>query len=116
MNIEEIREYCISKPFTEETFPFDDVTLVFKVRGKMFMMLPLDEPYFISMKCDPERAIELRERYQGIQGAYHMNKKYWNQVSIKGDIPDKLIKELIDHSFELVVAKLPKALRFEINE
>lgn len=111
MNIEEIREYCIRKKEVEETFPFDDVTLVFKVCGKMFLLIPLDNPVHICMKCDPDRSINLRDRYEGIEGAFHFNKKYWNQVSLCGNVPPKLVFELIDHSYNEVVAKLPRRIR-----
>ena len=115
MNIETLRQYCLTKPFTTEEFPFDDVSLVFKVMGKMFLLLPLDTPDSISVKCDPGYAIELREKYSGIEGAYHFNKKYWNSVSLNDDdIPDKLILGLIDHSYNQVVLKLPKYQREQI--
>ena len=79
MDIETLREYCLTFADVEETFPFDDVSLVFKVKGKMFLLLPLDAPEWVSMKCDPERAIDLRERYAGVAPAWHFNKKHWNQ-------------------------------------
>lgn len=108
MNIENARLYMASKPETTESFPFGDGVLVFKVLDKMFALLSLDRPFYINLKCDPERAIMLREEYEEITPGYHMNKKHWNSVSIEGNLPDELIKELIDHSFDLVVAKLPK--------
>lgn len=111
MNIEEIREYCLNKAFTEECLPFDEWTLVFKVHGKMFAMLPLDKPYTISLKCNPRYSLELRETHQGINPAWHMNKKHWNQVSVQGDIDDMLLTHLIDHSYTLVFNKLPMKLR-----
>lgn len=111
MDIETLREYCLTFADVEETFPFDDVSLVFKVKGKMFLLLPLDAPEWVSMKCDPERAIDLRERYAGVAPAWHFNKKHWNQVSLSSDVPDSLIKELVRHSYELVRAKLPKQMR-----
>ena len=117
MNIEILRQYCLTKPFTTEEFPFDDVNLVFKVMNKMFLLLPLDNPDSISVKCDPDYAIELREKYSGIEGAYHFNKKYWNSISLNhDDISDKLILDLIDHSYEQVVLKLPKLHREQISE
>ena len=109
MDIEKCREICISlHPEIQETFPFDDVSLVMKIAGKMFALLPLNTPDLISLKCDPERAIELRERYCGIEPAFHFNKKYWNQVTLRSDVPDSLIEELIIHSFQLVAAKLTR--------
>lgn len=114
MDVELIREYCLSLPHTTEHFPFDEVTLVFKIEGKMYMLISLDNPVKISMKCDPEKALLLREKYMGIEPAHHFNKKHWNQISILGDIPDNLIKELILHSYKLVIAKLPLKIRMEL--
>lgn len=108
MNIEEIREYCLSKPEVTESFPFDEFSLVFKVMDKMFALLPLELNDRISLKCDPERAIELRETYRGVEGAYYFNKKYWNSVRLDADVPEELVKELIDHSYDEVVKKLPR--------
>lgn len=109
MNIEEIREYCISKPGVTEGFPFDESTLVFKVMNKIYALVGLERiPLFINLKCDPERAIELRELYEDIQPGYHMNKQQWNSVYFTGSIPKNLIQELIDHSYELVVKGLKK--------
>ncbi len=108
MNIEEIREYCISKEFVEETFPFDEDTLVFKVLGKMFLLISLSEPNSFNVKCDPERSVELREQYSEIIPGWHMNKKMWNTVYVNGSIPRKLLLELIDHSYEEVIKRLPK--------
>ncbi len=117
MDILEIRDYCLSKPFTEESLPFDDKTLVIKVMGKMFILISLDEPTFpkINVKCDPELAIDLRERYTCVAMGYHMNKKLWNTISIDGSVSDKLIKEWIDHSYEEVVKKLTKKQQLEIG-
>jgi len=109
MNKEELREYCIGLKAVTEHFPFDDVSLVFKVGGKMFALLPLNTiETSISLKCDPERAIELREQYEAITPAYHFNKKHWNSIKNDSSISSNLIKELINHSYELVVAGLPK--------
>ena len=109
MNIEEFREYCMSKPGVTEEFPFDEVTLVFKVAGKVFVLTNLDGDWSLNLKCDPERAIELREQYPAIQPGYHMNKVHWNTVMMDGSLSQKLILELIDHSYQLVVDKLPKS-------
>jgi predicted DNA-binding protein (MmcQ/YjbR family) len=110
MNKEELREYCLSMNGASEYFPFDEVSLVFKIQKKMFAVLPLDaEDTCISMKCDPDRAIELREKYVAVKPAYHFNKKHWNTVyteNTENPIPDKLVKELIKHSYDLVVKKI----------
>ncbi len=113
MNIEEFREYCLNKNKVTEEFPFDEVTLVFKVCNKLFALTGLDNPEFaINLKCDPEWAEELRETYDGvIVPGYHMNKKHWNTVYVNGSIPEKLLKKLVDHSYNLVVKGLPKSLR-----
>ena len=111
MNIEETREFCLSIKGAEESLPFDDTTLVFKVMNKMFAYMPLnaDEGIFkISLKCDPEKAIELREKYSGVIPGYHSNKKYWNTVSLNTGIPDDKIKYWIEHSVEEVLKKLPR--------
>ena len=112
MNIEEFREYCLSKKAVTEEFPFDEQTLVFKVLGKMFALSGLEhQPPTANLKCEPERAIELREEYDGIIiRGFHMNKKHWNTIEI-GRLPHKFIVELIDHSYDLVVQKMPKKLR-----
>jgi len=116
MNIEEFHTYCMQKPGTEETFPFDEVTLVFKVMGKMYALCGLERiPTQINLKCDPERSVELREEYPDyIQGAFHMNKTHWNSVIIEDTIDRSLIMELIDHSYDLVVSKLPKKIKEEL--
>jgi len=111
MNIEALRNYCISKKGVTEGFPFDEVTLVFKVGGKMFALTNLNGDLTVNLKCEPERAIALREQYSAILPGYHMNKSHWNTVNIDGTLSDKLIKELIDHSYELILASLPRAKR-----
>jgi predicted DNA-binding protein (MmcQ/YjbR family) len=116
MNYEELRDYCLGLKGTTECFPFDEVTLVLKVQGKMYALLPLDNPETqIALKCDPERAIALREEYDAIVPAYHFNKKHWNSVKIDPAISGKLLCELILHSYNLVVAGLPKKLREELQ-
>ncbi len=116
MHIEEFRMYCLEKPMVTEEFPFDETTLVFKVMGKMFALTGLDEPEFkVNLKCDPERSIELREQYEHIIAGFHMNKKHWNTVQPGGSISVKLFKELIDHSYDLVVKGLPRKLRDELK-
>lgn len=114
MNIEEARAYCLDCPVAEEGFPFDETTLVIRVMGKMFAVLDLEKPDTITLKCDPEYALELRERYPDeIQGAFHFNKKYWNQVRFDASLEDKLIRELIDHSYQEVLKKFTKKMRQE---
>ncbi len=115
MNIEELREYCLSKKAVTECFPFDDVTLVFKVGGKMFALNNLDGNLSVNLKCDPEKAIELREQYPAVKPGYHMNKKLWNTVEIDGSIADTLIKNWIDDSYNLVVQSLTKKQRETIK-
>jgi predicted DNA-binding protein (MmcQ/YjbR family) len=117
MNLEELREYCLSLKGTTEHFPFDEVTLVMKVQGKMFALIPLNNTETqISLKCDPERAIALREEYSAIVPAWHFNKKHWNTVFINTMISHNFLCELIVHSYELVVSGLPKNIREELRE
>ena len=117
MNIEELRAYCIEKKGVTESFPFDETTLVFKVMNKMFALVGLErKPSFVNLKCDPDRSLELREEYDGvITPGYHMNKKLWNSVYFEGLSTD-FTKELIDHSYELIVASLPKKVQKELEE
>ncbi|AHM60966.1 hypothetical protein D770_13560 [Flammeovirgaceae bacterium 311] len=114
MNPESLREYCISLPAVTEEFPFDEQTLVFKVKGKIFALTNVDAFTSINLKCDPERAVELREQHESILPGYHMNKKHWNTVLLDGSIPDTMLKELILHSYNMVVAGMPKKLREEL--
>jgi predicted DNA-binding protein (MmcQ/YjbR family) len=116
MNIELIREYCLSKTEVTECFPFDDVTLVFKVSGKMFVLAHLEGEHSINLKCNPELAIELRDKYDAVQPGYHMNKTHWNTILVNGTIPDKLLMEWIDHSYWLVVSQLPKMIKLKIEK
>jgi len=110
MDIETIRDYCLAKEGTEESFPFGETTLVFKVGGKIFLLLSLDAvPHQFNAKCDPDKAIELREEYDSIIPGYHMNKKHWNTVIVDGTLPTPLIKSLIDDSYDLVKPKVKKA-------
>jgi predicted DNA-binding protein (MmcQ/YjbR family) len=102
MNIETLREYCISKKGADESFPFGEDTLVFKVKGKIFALVNLDGDLSINLKCDPLYAIELRERYPAVTPGYHMNKKHWNTVMLGGSVPDKEIQDWIDQSYDLV--------------
>lgn len=116
MNIEEFRNYCIAKKGVTESFPFDEHTLVFKVMNKMFAVCGLERtPTQVNLKCDPERAISLREEYDGlIIPGWHMNKHHWNTVMIEDALPSKLVTELIDHSYGLIVASLTKKLQAEL--
>jgi predicted DNA-binding protein (MmcQ/YjbR family) len=116
MNIEELREYCLSKKATSEGFPFDEDTLVFKVAGKMFCLTSLSEPDHINLKCDPEKAALLREEYDCVLPGYHMNKKLWNTVVIDGSLSKKLLYEWIDHSYDEVVKKLSKKERILLGD
>lgn len=117
MNVEEFRLYCLSKKGVEESLPFGPSALVFKVMGKMFTICDIDNFTGFSAKCDPERAIELREQYPNdITGAYHMNKKNWNGVAINGNVPLDLMHKLIDDSYNLIVKGLPKKIRDELIE
>lgn len=109
MNIEAFRTYCLRKPGVEETLPFGPDTLVYKVMGKMFAATGLDEEAFrVNLKCNPDRALELREKHPQIIPGWHMNKKHWNTVYFEDGLPKDLLLELVDHSYDLVVAKLPK--------
>lgn len=109
MNVEAIRDYCLSKKSVTEDFPFGETTLVFRVMNKIFLLVSLDaSPLQFNAKCNPDKAIELREEYDAIKPGYHMNKKHWNTVIIDGSISTKLIKEMIDDSYDLIVQSLPK--------
>jgi len=116
MNIEELRAYCLTKPAVSEELPFGPDTLVFKVGGKIFLLVGLDaQPLSFNVKCDPERAIELREQHpHSIFPGYHMNKKHWNTVIVNGELSMQQIQFLIDHSYELVFNSLPQKLRATI--
>ncbi len=114
MELEEIRNYCLAKPGTSEDTPFDVSTLVFRVMGKIFAITDIDHFQFINLKCDPERAIELRAEFDSIKPGYHMNKAHWN--SVYPETGSKLICELIDHSYDLIVSKLPKKVKLELEQ
>lgn len=116
MNIEDFRSYCLSLKGTEEGLPFGDETLVFKVMGKIFALNGITMFTSVNLKCDPERAVELREQYPAVIPGYHMNKRHWNTVLMDGSIPDRLLKEWIKHSYELVVASLTKKLKQELEK
>lgn len=116
MDLIELRDYCLNLPYTEETTPFDETTLVFKVCGKMFALADMEAYDRILLKCDPDRAIELREQYPEVTAGYHMNKRHWNGINPHGDLPEELIKAWILDSYRLVISGLPKKARQEIEE
>lgn len=120
MNLESYYEYCLAKKGVTEHFPFDEDTLVFKVGGKMFALSSLSQwekgQPSVNLKCDPERAEELRAEYDAIQPGFHMSKTYWNTIAINESVSDALVKELIDHSYDLVFKSLTKKLQNEILE
>ena len=119
MHIEQLRDYCIAKKGVTEHFPFDEVTLVFKVMGKMFALVGLNSwekgDTKINLKCNPEKAILLREEYESINPGWHMNKKHWNTVIVEGDLEDQMILSLIDHSYDLVVSSFTKKKTAELD-
>lgn len=115
MTLEQFRAFCIGKPGVEEGLPFGPDTLVFKVGGKMFALTGIDSFDYINLKCDPERALELREVYEAIRPGYHMSKKHWNSVYMDGTLNDQFILELTDHSYKLVFNSLPKKVRQELE-
>jgi predicted DNA-binding protein (MmcQ/YjbR family) len=118
MHIEQLRTYCISKKGVTEHFPFDVDTLVFKVMDKMFALVPLSKwergEKWLNLKCNPEKAVELREEFEAIKPGYHMSKKHWNTITVNEDVSDEMIIELIDHSYDLVVAGLTKKAKAEL--
>lgn len=116
MNIEAYRNYCLAKKGVTEEFPFDKSTLVYKVMGKMFALADVDSFQSINLKCDPEKAIQLREAYEGVTTGYHMSKKHWNTVRTDGSIPEKLIYQWIDDSYKLVADKLSRADRARLEQ
>jgi predicted DNA-binding protein (MmcQ/YjbR family) len=109
MNFQELKQYCLSKKWARETYPFDSVTVVFKVGSKMFALTSDTQPLSNNLKCNPDLAAELRLSFSAIQPGYHMSKKHWNTVFLDGTLPDDKIQWLIDHSYDLVVKKLTKA-------
>jgi len=115
MDLEQFREYCLNKPEVTEGTPFGADVLVFKVAGKMFALASLDEfPTTVNLKCDPDLALEFRDRYEQVRPGYHMNKKHWNTVVIDSGLPDRELVKMIDHSYELVVKGLPKTVRAKL--
>ena len=121
MGIEQLRDFCLSKKGVTEYFPFDNVTLVFKVMQKVFVLTCLDKweqgEQRVNLKCDPEKAQELRGTYEGIMPGWHSNKKHWNTVAVNNsDVSDELIKELVNHSYDMVVKGLTKKTRFILKD
>ena len=116
MDLASVCEWCLSFPHVEETLPFGPETLVFKVAGKVFALTaPEEYPPRINLKCDPDRAVTLREDHEGITPGWHMNKRHWNTVLLNGTVPAALVKELVRHSYDLVVAGLPAARQRELG-
>jgi len=115
LNIEELREYCLQMPGVTEGFPFGEDTLVFKVAGKIFLLIGLETGNRFNVKCDPELAVDLRERFPEVIPGYHMNKKMWNTVYIDGSLTRKQLHEMIDHSYQEVFKGLPKKVKAEIE-
>ena len=117
MDLETIRKYCLEKKSTTESFPFGESTLVFKVSGKMFLLMSLDSlPLQFNVKCDPEKAEEFREAYSSVIPAFHMNKKHWNTIILNGEVSTKQIREMIDDSYSLVVHSLPLKERKKLGK
>ena len=116
MNIESFRAYCLAKPGTSESLPFDNQTLVFKVADKMFALTDVDLFTSINLKCDSEQAALLRERHDAVRPGYHMNKKHWNTILMDGSVGDVLIKQWTDDSYNLVISKLPQRVRAALVE
>ncbi len=115
MNIEEYRDYCMAKKGVSEGFPFDNQTLVFKVMGKMFALTDVELFKSVNLKCDPENALDLRERYHAVEPGYHMSKKHWNTIAMNDDAADDLIYGWIDDSYNLIVKSLTKKLKEELS-
>ncbi|NWK56703.1 MmcQ/YjbR family DNA-binding protein [Verrucomicrobiaceae bacterium N1E253] len=117
MDLPELIDHCLALKGVEETTPFGPDVLVYKVMGKMFALTSPDGfPSRVNLKCDPERAVELRDEYASILPGYHMNKRHWNTVVLDGGVPDPLMRELIEHSYQLVVKGLTKKRRDELEE
>jgi len=117
MNLEEVRAYCLNKKGVTEDFPFDEETLVFKVLGKMFLLTNVNDiDISVNLKCEPELAVELREKYESVQPGYHMNKKMWNTVNYNGEFSEKDFYKMIDHSYDEVVKKMTKKMQLELAQ
>ncbi len=116
MDIEQIRDYCLSLPLVTEDMAFGEEYLLFRLHGKIFACCGLRRHDYLAVKCDPEYALDLRDRYAEIEPAWHWNKKYWNQVSISGSLPDGFVRSLLRHSYSEIVRKLPRRFRVEHPE
>ncbi len=114
MFLDELSDYCLKKSGVSQAFPFDDKVLVFKVANKLFLLCDVEEFISVNLKCDPERAIELREQFDAVNLGYHMNKKHWNTIDMNSDVSDELFLELVDHSYDLVFKSLPKKIQHEL--
>jgi len=110
-----LRDYCLSFPYVEECLPFGPENLVFKVGGKMFLLVGIDHYFRFNVKCDPDRAEELRAQYAGVEPGYHMSKKHWNTILLQSDVSNSLMKEWIKDSYDLVFASLPKKVKAELE-
>ncbi len=115
MQLQDVIDYCSAKKGINREFPFDDDTLVFKVMGKMFGLIQLNPPHSINLKCDPMVAIALRQKYKGIRAGYHMNKKHWNTIDLNSDVPDDKFFKMIDDSYNLVIKRLNRSQRKELD-
>ena len=115
MNVEQFRDYCLAKKGVTEGFPFNETTLAFKVKNKMFALTNIAPFTFINLKCDPEKALELREEFDGVAPGYHMSKNHWNSVYLNQDVPNQLIYQLTDDSYNLIVSSLTKKLKEELE-
>jgi predicted DNA-binding protein (MmcQ/YjbR family) len=117
VHLDAFREYCLAKPGATEGTPFGEEVLVFKVENKIFALMSLEAlPATANLKCDPDLALELRDRYEEVQPGYHMNKKHWNTVELEGGIPTVELRKMIDHSYALVIASLPKSVRAKLPD
>jgi predicted DNA-binding protein (MmcQ/YjbR family) len=116
MHAEHLRDFCLSLPGTTEKFPFDEHVLVFSVMGKMYCLVNITDYSYINLKCEPEKAVQLREQYPAVTPGYHMNKQHWNSVSVVAGLPLNLVEKWIADSYWLVVQKLPKKLKEELKE
>lgn len=115
MNIEHLLDHCMAKKGVEETFPFGPDTLVFKVMGKVFALISLSNPNQVNLKCNPEKALDFRANFMAVIPAFHMNKKHWNTVQFNEDVCDILILEMVNDSYNLVIAKIPQKLKLELD-
>jgi predicted DNA-binding protein (MmcQ/YjbR family) len=114
MDVVSFREYCLSKPNVTESLPFDENTLVFKLNGKMFALMGIEPGESCNLKCDPERAEDLRSQFNGVNPGFHMNKKHWNTIVFQSDVDDSFLKELIDHSYQLIFNNFSKKIQKEL--